>query len=492
MRADRIVRVPDRLVAPSQQIALAPTEGCDGAASRPGNEDKQIRRAKVILIALLVAAFGPYLVPSIGLRTDHIIIYGMAAVLFVRTLLSTRPIRVVPPSLAIVAILCCVLLWTLLATASGAAIAGRSTIQIIADAENYTQPIAIVAVVMMATAGMTIAARQRLLASVAMVTCVLAVANAGVALATIKIDTWPLVQHFVGIRGNAQTDAGTVWQRAAQLGRYTGLFDQPLEAGLAYSIAGLSWIYAVAVMRKTTVLRWVLLVGVIVGGVLTVSKIFVIGGVVTMIMYALLSRARRIIIGWRALVAGGLATGIGAFVVGQWQGINRLLRLFDTGDVDAGGLLAKYTARRFGDEAFTVVTLFRRTYEESPIYGFGFGARGGLPIDNGYLEFFFQGGAVALGLYCIILLIMLAAAIRGLRGGSEEGKLLAALWILTTGAAFGGPVFTANRSSVIFWIVVTLGISIAWRRAGDRGSRAVAMVAGVESRSMKARLASGY
>src|SRR5690606_6260889 len=133
----------------------------------------------------------------------------------------------------------------------------------------------------------------RLLASVAMVTCALAVANAGVALATIKIDTWPVVQYFVGIGADTQTDAGTVWQRAAQLGRYTGLFNQPLEAGLAYSIAGLCWIYAVAVTRKATVLKWVLLVGVVIGGILTVSKIFVFGGVMTMVMYALLSRARR-------------------------------------------------------------------------------------------------------------------------------------------------------------------------------------------------------
>src|SRR5690606_36434546 len=188
MRADRILRVADQLVAPSRQIALAPTEGYDRAAPRPGYEDKQIRRAKGVLMALLVGAFGPYLVPSIGSRTDHVIIYGIATVLSVRALLSTRPIRVAQPLFAIVAILCCVLLWTLIATASGAAIVGRSTIQIFADTENYTQPIAIIIIVMMCTAGMTIAARQRLLASVAMVTCALAVANAGVALATIKID----------------------------------------------------------------------------------------------------------------------------------------------------------------------------------------------------------------------------------------------------------------------------------------------------------------
>lgn len=98
---------------------------------------------------------------------------------------------------------------------------------------------------------------------------------------------------------------------------------------------------------------------------------------------------------------------------------------------------------------------FEQTWAESPFYGFGFGAHG--PFDNGYLEFFMQGGVLALLLSCLLFVVLLYYAVQYRSKESRlEAKTLIWLQLLVIGASLGGSTITANRFSVLFWVLVCL------------------------------------
>ena len=126
------------------------------------------------------------------------------------------------------------------------------------------------------------------------------------------------------------------------------------------------------------------------------------------------------------------------------------MRFFGAAGMDPGGLLRMYTAGRYGQSGLSAQGLFERTMQEAPLRGFGLGSY--TPLDGGYIEFFYQGGTVALLLYIGVLAVLIVQAVRSTSLHVGEGRLQLMLLALILGGNFGISVLTANRASTILWV----------------------------------------
>lgn len=239
-------------------------------------------------------------------------------------------------------------------------------------------------------------------------------------------------------------DEESVRNQSLAVGRSLGGFNQPLEAGLFFGSAHLMLLYFM-LKRKSTYegvqIAMVMFINFI-GGMLSLSKTFYVLALGLSLVYLL-------IIGRRALVFNSIALScllLVSFVIFA-EGNNYTDSLADL--YFEFGLLAALTAGRFGNtEGTTVVQLFEVTTENSPLFGNGLGTY--LPLDNGYLEYYFQGGVLAITPIIGVLLYMLWLSHTNWK--TPNGKMLFVFVLFVILANLGGPVFTANKANIMIAI----------------------------------------
>jgi hypothetical protein len=218
--------------------------------------------------------------------------------------------------------------------------------------------------------------------------------------------------------------------------------------------------------RKINYLGWFAIIFLLLGGALSVSKLFIIVGFPLALFYygwiniGIVWFRKSSIAGFTIMIA--IFMSVVTFFVDDWTGLKMFLRLFDFTSVSDKGFLDTYTAGRLNSDDSSVMNLFAYTWSKSPVFGFG------VPVeeilDNGYLEFFYLGGTVALAFYIFMLVVILFVALTRRRNHFKCGKFVFVIWILTIVTGIGAPVFTLNRASIFFWILINLAILIVSRK----------------------------
>ena len=424
--------------------------------SQPYSYLKRRERSKgkgvyIILSLILISAFGPYIFRNSGVRLEHLIIYPLAVILLIRYFLN--PKKATPRIYHIILTLWLLLIfWLILITYFT-----KETFSffIIAEMENMIQPLALLFILGELLKELSFDEQIKFLKVAAWVIIILLALNAILSIATIFVDTWSIVHWF--LRGDNFLE--TVWGRSLTNGRYLGIFNQPFEAGLAYSIGLLLWVYLLLRQKAGSFLLLNVGILLIAGGLLSISKVFLLGGIPAAILFAVwvlnTRRAKRLGGVFILLViVTGLLTSFR-----RWVGAQYLLQLFDYKQVSKVGALSLYSGGRLNQSSF-VGHLFRLVWDVSPLVGFGFGVN--FALDNAYLEFFYQGGLIALAIYLGILTILGLSFFRKLASGLIEAKMALLLVALVLFAGFGAPVLTINRSSILVWVVLITLMFLLW------------------------------
>ncbi|RYD87470.1 MAG: hypothetical protein EOP50_20705, partial [Sphingobacteriales bacterium] len=191
-------------------------------------------------------------------------------------------------------------------------------------------------------------------------------------------------------------EADSVWSAALDIGRVTGIFGQPLEAGIFYSVS----LFAIVIAWRTQGSwqhRVFLLIGLgatLVGGGLSLSKNFLflgLGGAGALaLMIGVISLTRAWVI--------GIPVSLLILNFGFQYNQNYFDSLYDL--YREGGFITAASAGRFGLQESQVALLFSDITDGSDwLVGKGLGSF--LPLDSGYLEFYYQGGALAMTGYVI-------------------------------------------------------------------------------------------
>jgi hypothetical protein len=401
----------------------------------------------IIITLLIISAFGPYL-SNRGIRTEHVVIYFLMPLACLILLKRKKTFLNYKYIFGIFTTSLLILIWVLTVTF----LTGQyeSTYKLIADIENYLQPIAVMIIVAAFVNNFSVANLCKLLNRASYILFVLLSLNTILAILSSFIDIYNYLYIFYG----DFELTGSVAYNSMQMGRYNAVFNQPFESGVTYSMGIILWVYQIAKKTKPTTFDYILIVLLLVGGSLSVSKVFLLGGIPLGLIFLIITKRLRIFYNWV-----GLAALIPLFVVAwsfitQWSGYNYMTRLFnfESANMNFNDYLYLFTAGRFGGET-TVKTIWSYVASVSPFYGLGFASITGA-IDNGYLLYFAQGGIVGLLLFALSLFIIARLSLRNY--ASVEGKLLIIILILIIGASVGAPVYTINRFSTILWTILPI------------------------------------
>jgi hypothetical protein len=328
-----------------------------------------------------------------------------------------------------------------------------------AGLDNLLLPVAVVLTVRTALgAGID---RRRALRTACLLLVVGMCLNAVVACVSVATDLSPLLSHWWSNAPVVDLTADTVAGRASTLGRFSGIFNQPAEAGTMFAMALLAAGY---LGRRSPVAASAAAALLTVGGVLTVSKIFLLVGLPVALWQVLGQATLRRLVPVTASV--GLVLVANRAFGAEWSGQTYLTRLLDPG----GDVVGQYTAGRIGDGS----SLYRTVsvvLHDSPWFGFG---AGGLATayDNAWVEALCMAGLVGAALYTAVLVVLGVAWARRRAGmDAAAARLAGGLVLVLAGASVGVPALTANRTATVAWLLLTLllfGLPTAGR-APSRG-----------------------
>jgi len=410
------------------------------------------RFGRYIVVGIVLATFGPYITGSV--RTEQVAVYAVVVFIapaFLRRFFGNSDASfLIPWCLYVLAATFGVLFPSEI---SGRWVGGN----VLAGYDGMLVPLAIMlivwSVVPRVDAPVILATVSRVVAAAMAVNGLLAIIN-------IRVDLSSYLRPFWS---TASSEVLSVAERAAQLGRYGGIFNQPAEAGALYGFAGLAAIY---VWRRRPLLLALVIGLITIGGLLSVSKIFILGGLPLILFYWLKTQEKGkkigLVVGVAFLAFGVLQSGLFA----AWSGTQYLARLIDP----QGGLLSFYTAGRTGADS-GVSQVVAEVLHTSPLVGMGAGGWL-IAYDSAIAESMAMGGILGLVLYVAVLVAVLALSRRLV---DHELRFFSLLFgILLVGSSTGFSPLTANRVSTIVWVFLALFALCRERRpGGSSGSNTI-------------------
>ena len=421
-------------------------------------------RSDAELIVLMLAAFGPYVILSV-VRIDHLVIYPLFAVKLAMLALGSASVLRFRPvgDLRLLLLIICVFVAAVTLLLRNY----QSTRQMLGAAENYLQPIAIVTIVGTTIAGRSDTDLRHLAIRLINVYLVLLMMNTVIAvgaLSTTLTGRGELVLRLLGpFWGHGDSEGLTTAEKALAVFRFSGVFDQPFEAGLHHSFGLLLAVFVIRLENRSPGNRdYVRLLVVAAGGLLSLSKVIIFGGLPFLLVYLLWEKWLGRMLRSKVVIAVMVAAVAAGGVLLSWW-IDRLKILWSSTN-----LIKVLIGTRLGGEDSTAVRLAGEVLDSSPILGLGFGAF--TTYDNAYLEYWAQGGVFALLLYMMILATLARASV--LQRSAPAGRFYTMVTILVALAGIGAPVLTANRFTVVFWMLMTV---LFTRDALRRRSRPVAV-----------------
>ena len=410
---------------------------------------------------LLISAFGPLLIPSMGIRLDQFLLYAYLPVAVGLFCVGRRSLLSKSVPLAILFIFIFITAWTLIVTVGGVpdhvGASYRTTMDELAAFENYAHTIALITVLGVAIDLSNGPKSSSLLDKLGSILIVLMCLNAVIAMSAIFTGSFPLAKYFVP---GFQDVGDTPFELVSEIGRFTGIFDTPSAAGAAYSVTLLLWCYLSRKSDKHLIRNYLAGGILIVGGTITISKIFLFGGIPLFFVYWMLPG--RISSRMTLKLLSVIVAAIIAIIIFSelWIGLPNISGFFVSDDnYDPVGRFFHFIKIRYGTaDGILFGGIFSYVWDVSPVVGLGFSY---LAIaDSAYLLYFMEGGIISLLLYVIFVLFIIYLGVQEWRNGYEIGRFLAFLGGFLLIAGIGAPIITMPRTGMIFWTVLLLALAV--------------------------------
>lgn len=413
---------------------------------------------RVWVVAAPVAAIGPYLIG--GVRTEQLYIY-LSALAFAFMFLSGRISRMHPGTY-----LAMFFLFIPVVVATGGLVLGSPETPLgrssaLGNLDSLLIPIM---VILITWAWSSLAPTEKVRSWLAWSTLsVIGVAGVTSLLHMLAPTTFDsILAWFVSPGGYSES----VSSRAASIGRYGGIFNQPAEAGIAFSLGvllGLSILVRRRYVDFFTLLAIACTLLAAIGGITSDSKIFLLVGLpLSIAVVALVPRGgafrrfKAIVVYLLCLLAAVMIV----FAAGWTNPRNFGLTIFN----QQRSLVDLITAGRFGTQG-GVNPLVDTVASTNPI--FGLGARGiAYPSDSLWGEYLVVAGLVGVA-SLILLLVLLVVRLFAIRHVTHPDRVLAGVLLaLLVGASFGISSINANRAGLLLWAHVSVLLVVSSPKSG--------------------------
>jgi len=260
-----------------------------------------------------------------------------------------------------------------------------------------------------------------------------------------------------------------VAETSLSMGRYTGVFNQPFEAGLAASFGLFLVFYRVKYFQKIHLLDWVGCVSLPLVGILAVSKAFFLICPPLLLFYLIHMNRNWV----KHFLAFLFFTIFGLLIffpllMTKWDGVDFMRRYFTAEIIseNRNASIQRFTAGRYADDS-SVKEKVLYLISNHPVFGFGMSWRQGEgnnvfggAVDNAYLQALIYGGIPNLALYLLLLWTMFNIAYAHRKVSPLESSFLLFFTLYIFLAGNGAPCFPQHKFTVAFFTIFTLLVHI--------------------------------
>ena len=421
--------------------------------------DKALRPINTLYV-ILIASFGPYVIADYGIRLEHIAIYTVLGCAFLINISNIKDNisqyhEIYIPILLLIFI-----------PIIGFFLLEHSVnyMKVLSQFENYLQPFAIVSISLLALNGLNYDRLINVFHSVLKLFVMLMVMHTIVSVLIYFFPEFWLWKMFTGnqvarsiIQGGGAPfiEASIKVYNASELarlgGRISGIFTQLFEAGYAYSLALISWTYLTD--RGTIKYKYLFLVLILLGGMLTYSKVFLVLGLISFIFLLNKNQIKQVLILSVSLIF--LLYMIANYSDHSVSNNVYIDRLFDVNDFAFSEIIQIFTSGRLSADS-TIISTMSEVLSNAPIFGYGYGYTGG--SDFALLEVVILGGICGLLAYFYLFFLFFYNTFKV--NDRVILKYYLILFVITALTSIAAPTITANRISVIFWILTTILVLI--------------------------------
>ncbi len=415
----------------------------------------RMRGKSVILCCLLLSAFSPYVWGRV--RADALVLYLIACLALLQLVRERGRIGMTPRLLAVVFMLTALLLWPLVISLSGFPLDAEDSIALIARLDNYLRPVLLVGILIVFFGRLDPKEHAQLQSLTARLVVVMALVNVLFIVMHETVGIRPFLELF---HPPMTSTRPALWDRAASMGRLTGLFSSPFEMGVfsGVSLLSLIWLYRVGVWTRVFPL---LTIGILASGALSVSRAFLFVGLPLALTFWLLTTRSWTRSGWSRVRPVTSAAAVVVVAVSSaliywmdWPGRDRLLRQVSVWTGEGTLDISLATGGRYGSggglgEAMTQVIA------RGEFVGQGLHVRG--VVDSAFYEHLIVGGLFNIIIYSALIgaLLIMASRRRGIGPDRFMGMILVvAVFAWSTGA----PTLTMNRVLPVLWMVLGLWV----------------------------------
>jgi hypothetical protein len=297
----------------------------------------------------------------------------------------------------------------------------------------------------------------RIIVTLMTVNSVIAVAQ----LASGKAQISSLLPHFWA----GSSASSSVAAAASGNGRFTGIFNQPANVGIAYGVALFCLIY---LTRRAARPQWTLvwLAGglLLAGGALSVSKVFILGALpIAAVVVARRQRARFQVIAAAAFSGAALWVLSILHVLPAWPAGAAAAK----GLVSSGSLTSQVTGLRYGSGG-SLGPVIADVMRSAPWTGFG-AAGLNTPYDSLWTEALVVAGIIGVALMAAVLGLLWLRWCRQRDVLSPAQRSLAGATVaLAIGASLGIPSVTSDPAAALLWLI--MGVLITGQPTRPRAS----------------------
>ena len=397
-----------------------------------------------LLYLVILSAFGPYVFPSIGIRLDQVIIYGLFLFLLLSNNLKFPRDNL---SLSIIFLLFALFLFPFISAINPVYVVANSLL--LAQIENYLQPIIIFLIFSSLLPSSKKEIEEILQYGFELILWLLSFNTIFSIYIFLNPDT-ALIHIFTGskIIGDFGGYSNvTLAELNLTTGKFAGVFNQTFIVGFIYSLGLLIWGYLYKNNKEYHFKKALFLILILIGGVMSFSKVFLVIG--TPLFFIFLGLKMSLIFFITILFTVLLMFSINPNLfelVSEYKAMTYIFRLI-TGL--SGDFLTIFTSSRLGSDSAVIEGIIY-ILSNKPLFGFGYGSIE--TSDFSFYEIVSLGGLMGLLAYTCLLLILITPIynLSSLRDKYFYGFFISLTFI----ASLAAPIFTANRVSILIWFII--------------------------------------
>lgn len=251
----------------------------------------------------------------------------------------------------------------------------------------------------------------------------------------------------------------SVKARSINMGRYLGVFNQPMSSGCAYLVGTLCFLTTYRRGTDNTFLSLIIIGLLTIGGSFSVSKVFLFGLPLIILTFFILSicinKLSKSNIYILIIILSVLPILVIFLDYFNWRGYDFFVRFFEIdnyfGSTKLDNVIIATAEGRFTNDTYALLKIKELLMKNKIL---GYGVTDMHVFDSGIYEITLLGGLLGIAIYLSIIFYFLVISLLEIAKRNPMGISLFCIFIIFFGTSLGGSPIHLNRVSPLLLLVI--------------------------------------